>query len=178
VIAANFESWPADGKSKPILLWRNHYESRLDGLDGFISIERFQRSAIPPVPLSFWRDEAVVDYWRNASIHRTVQTASRRDVFRDNRLRVATVIRDCGRLGRAHLLRPTPTPRNVASRCNAVAATSCRWHRCDGSTAARPPKGGKCHGGITRLHSLSCAVCCCAHSADLIWRHRGLTFRQ
>ena len=73
------------------------------GVDGFISIERFQSVTDPSklVALSFWRDEAAVDAWRNVSIHRAVQTASRRDVFRDYRLRVAKVIRDYGKLDRA-----------------------------------------------------------------------------
>jgi hypothetical protein len=71
-----------------------------------------------------------------------------------------------------------PRLRTLPADVNAVAATSCRWHWCDGSTAARPPKGGKCHGGITHLHSLCALFVYCAHSADLIWRHRGLTFRQ
>ncbi len=78
-------------------------QSHLDGVDGFISIERFQSITDPTklVALSFWRDEAAVDAWRNVSVHRAVQAASRRDVFRDYRLRVAKVIRDYGKFDRA-----------------------------------------------------------------------------
>ena len=43
----------------------------------------------------------MVDASRNVSIHRAVQTASRRDVFRDYRLGVAKVIRDYSKLDRA-----------------------------------------------------------------------------
>ena len=48
------------------------------------------------VALSFWRDEAAVEAWRNNEVHRLIQAKSRQDVFRDYRLRVATVLRDYG----------------------------------------------------------------------------------
>lgn len=103
MIAVIFESWPADGKMQTYLDMGKSLQSHLDQVDGFISIERFQSVTDPSklVALSFWRDEAAVDAWRNVPIHRAVQTASRRDVFRDYRLRVAEVIRDYGKLDRA-----------------------------------------------------------------------------
>lgn len=102
MIAVIFESWPADGKIQTYLDMGKSLQSDLSEIDGLISIERFQSVTDPSklVALSFWRDEAAVDAWRNVSIHRAVQTASRRDVFRDYRLRVAKVIRDYGKLDR------------------------------------------------------------------------------
>ena len=70
----------------------------LDGMDGFISIERFQSMSDPEkvLSLSFWRDEEALTRWRNMDEHRTAQGAGRGLMFKDYRLRVAGVIRDYG----------------------------------------------------------------------------------
>jgi heme-degrading monooxygenase HmoA len=97
VIAVIFESWPEAGKMQRYLDMGAGLESHLRNLDGFISIERFQSVRDPTklVALSFWRNA-----WRSRPAHRAVQSASRDEVFRDYRLRVATVIRDYGKLNR------------------------------------------------------------------------------
>jgi len=102
MIAVIFESWPQGGKMQRYLDMGAALESQLKDLDGFISIERFQSVKDPEklVALSFWRDEAAVDAWRNRSSHRAIQSASRDEVFRDYRLRVAAVIRDYGKFSR------------------------------------------------------------------------------
>jgi len=96
MIAVIFESWPKPGKMQTYIDMGASLGSHLEKVDGFISIERFQSVTDPEklVALSFWRDEAAVDAWRNREIHRAVQAGSRREVFRDYRLRVAAVIRD------------------------------------------------------------------------------------
>jgi heme-degrading monooxygenase HmoA len=96
MIAVIFESWPKPGKMQTYIDMGAALHSHLETLDGFISIERFQSVSDPEklVALSFWRDEAAIDAWRNREIHRVIQKGSRRDVFRDYRLRVAAVIRD------------------------------------------------------------------------------------
>ncbi|MCK1292519.1 MULTISPECIES: antibiotic biosynthesis monooxygenase family protein [Bradyrhizobium] len=102
MIAVIFESWPAPGKKQSYLDMGAALSTHLESLDGFISIERFQ-SVIDPgklLALSIWRDEAAVDNWRRIQVHRAVQAGSRRDVFKDYRLRVATVIRDYGMFDR------------------------------------------------------------------------------
>jgi len=70
----------------------------LDGIDGFLSIERFESLAKPGklLSLSFWRDEAAVAQWRALEAHRSAQAAGRASVFADYRLRVAHVLRDYG----------------------------------------------------------------------------------
>lgn len=70
----------------------------LDGFDGFISIERFESLQEPGkfLSLSFWRDEESVARWRTMEEHREAQQKGRQGVFRDYRLRVASVIRDYG----------------------------------------------------------------------------------
>ena len=70
----------------------------LDGIDGFISIERFESLSAPgkTLSLSFWRDEAAVAAWRQVAEHRAAQVRGRGGVFADYRLRVADVLRDYG----------------------------------------------------------------------------------
>ncbi|HUV21030.1 MAG TPA: antibiotic biosynthesis monooxygenase [Gammaproteobacteria bacterium] len=68
----------------------------LSAIDGFISIERFESLSQPGklLSLSFWRDEAAISAWRNLDQHRSAQRAGRDHLFRDYRLRVASVTRD------------------------------------------------------------------------------------
>lgn len=96
MIVVIFESWPAPGKMQTYLDMGISLGSHLEELDGFISVERFQSVVDPKklVALSFWRDMAAVDNFRNLTVHRAVQSGSRRDVFLDYRLRVAAVLRD------------------------------------------------------------------------------------
>ena len=70
----------------------------LENIDGFISIERFESITEPGkfVSLSFWRDEAAIQTWRNIERHRAAQALGRDGVFTDYRLRVADVMRDYG----------------------------------------------------------------------------------
>lgn len=74
----------------------------LAGIDGFLSIERFQSLATPGkvLSLSFWRDEAAIAAWRGLPEHRRVQAAGRDHVFDDYRLRIASVVRDYGMTAR------------------------------------------------------------------------------
>jgi len=98
MIAVIFESWPAPGKVETYIAMGAALGSHLAKVDGFISIERF-RSVTDPgklVALSFWRDEASVEAWRKLEVHRLVQRESRKSIFTDYRLRVASVIRDYG----------------------------------------------------------------------------------
>ncbi len=70
----------------------------LEGIDGFISVERFQ-SLIEPdkiLSLSFFRDEDAVKAWRNTIQHRQAQALGRNEYFRDYRLRITQVLRDYG----------------------------------------------------------------------------------
>ncbi|QBK04737.1 antibiotic biosynthesis monooxygenase [Hylemonella gracilis] len=70
----------------------------LEGIDGFLSVERFQSLSRPGryLSLSFWRDEDAVRAWRQQTPHRAAQQAGRSELFADYRLRVAAVLRDYG----------------------------------------------------------------------------------
>lgn len=96
MVVVIFESWPKPGKGKDYIDYGVKLAHLLEGRDGFISVERFE-SVVEPgkfVALSFWRDEAAVDAFREVPAHRSIQSKSRAEVFDDYRLRVAKVIRD------------------------------------------------------------------------------------
>jgi heme-degrading monooxygenase HmoA len=96
VIAVIFEVWPAERGD--YLNLAAALAPRLQAIDGFISIERFESLAQPGklLSLSIWRDEAAVAAWRADEPHRAAQARGRAAVLADYRLRVAAVLRDYG----------------------------------------------------------------------------------
>ena len=98
MIAVVFEVWPAEGRTGDYLDLAAALRPELEGIDGFISVERFGSITEPGkmLSLSFWRDEAAVREWRSRPAHRATQARGRGGVFRDYRLRVAAVVRDYG----------------------------------------------------------------------------------
>jgi len=103
MIAVIFEVIPQPGQTDAYLDAAAHLRPLLGEVDGFISIERFQSLTQPGkiLSLSFWRDAAAVERWRNLEEHRRVQAAGRATIFADYRLRVAEVLRDYGKDDRA-----------------------------------------------------------------------------
>jgi heme-degrading monooxygenase HmoA len=104
MIAVIFEVVAADAPARTTYLeTAARLRPLLDGIDGFISIERFQSltDASKMLSLSFWRDEEAVAAWRNVEAHRTAQAMGRSGVFAEYRLRIAGVIRDYGMHDRA-----------------------------------------------------------------------------
>lgn len=98
MIAVIFELEPSAGQAQRYFEWAEALKASLMGLDGFISIERFESMGQPGryLSLSFWRDEAAVRQWRNTQAHRVAQRDGRSRVFASYRLRVAEVVRDYG----------------------------------------------------------------------------------
>ncbi|CEJ10156.1 Antibiotic biosynthesis monooxygenase [bacterium YEK0313] len=98
MIAVIFEVSPAEGRKGDYMALAARLRDDLMAMDGFISVERFQSLTDPDklLSLSFWRDEAAVAAWRNQIRHRATQAAGRGGIFRDYRLRVASVLRDYG----------------------------------------------------------------------------------
>lgn len=103
MIAVIFEVQPHAQHRQTYLDTAAHLRPHLEQIDGFISIERFESLSTPGkvLSLSFWRDEAAVQQWRNLEVHRQAQTAGRDHIFADYRLRVADVKRDYGLHARA-----------------------------------------------------------------------------
>ncbi|ESY65386.1 antibiotic biosynthesis monooxygenase [Mesorhizobium sp. M0051] len=98
MIAVIFEVEPAAGRRDAYLSIAADLRPLLDGIDGFLSIERFQSLVDPNriLSLSFWRDEEAVKAWRNTDEHRQAQKAGRGGIFAGYRLRIAHVVRDYG----------------------------------------------------------------------------------
>jgi heme-degrading monooxygenase HmoA len=96
MIAVIFEFWSAPERTAEYFDIAGKLRAELDKIDGFVSIERFESVTTPGkfVSLSFWRDEEAVRAWRNLESHRDAQAKGRGGVFKDYRLRVASVIRD------------------------------------------------------------------------------------
>lgn len=103
MIAVIFEVEIKEGAKQQYLDIAATLRPVLEQIDGFISVERFQSLTDPKklLSLSFFRDEAAVEAWRNLEMHRDAQTAGRGGVFANYRLRVAGVMRDYGMTARA-----------------------------------------------------------------------------
>ncbi len=102
MIAVIFEVWPTEGRTADYLDLAAELRPLLQDIDGFISVERFESLTEPGkyLSLSIWRDEEAVVAWRRTEQHRAAQAAGRAGIFRDYRLRVASVVRDYGMTAR------------------------------------------------------------------------------
>lgn len=98
MLAVIFEVWPVADQAHTYFDIAAELKPRLQEIDGFISIERFESLATKGkyLSLSFWRDEAAIRAWRNLEEHRKAQATGRDSVFAEYRIRVASVIRDYG----------------------------------------------------------------------------------
>lgn len=96
MIAVIFQVTPKPGKAGEYFDLAGALRPELEGLDGFISIERFESVAAPGkfVSLSFWRDEAAIAGWREHMGHRAAQDKGKSEIFADYRISVAQVMRD------------------------------------------------------------------------------------
>ena len=98
MIAVIFEVEPYPEHKNRYLEIAASLKPLLEEIDGFISVERFQSLTNPDklLSISFYRDEAALNEWRNVMAHRKAQTAGRNTLFKDYRLKVLNVIRDYG----------------------------------------------------------------------------------
>jgi len=96
MIAVIFEVTPAPEQSDRYFELAAGLREKLETIDGFISIERFQSLADENkfLSLSFWRDQDAIDAWYQVPAHGNAQNEGRRGVFQDYRIRVAEVFRD------------------------------------------------------------------------------------
>jgi heme-degrading monooxygenase HmoA len=98
MIAVIFEVWPKPQHRQEYLDIAAELRPILEAIDGFISVERFESLTEKGkiLSLSFFRDEAAVEAWRNVADHRKAQGKGRAKIFENYRLRIAGVIRDYG----------------------------------------------------------------------------------
>ncbi len=102
MIGVIFEVEPAEGMVDAYLAMAAEMRPLVEQIDGFISVERFQSLTTPGklLSLSFFRDEAALNEWRQLTDHRRAQAAGRSRMFADYRLRVVSVMRDYGKFDR------------------------------------------------------------------------------
>lgn len=98
MIAVIFEVLPLKEKYQEYLDIAAELKPLLQGIDGFLSIERFSSLAEEGkiLSLSFWRDEKAIEDWRTLESHRFAQAKGRDSIFSTYRIRVANVGRDYG----------------------------------------------------------------------------------
>jgi len=98
MIAVIFEVHPHAEHKDAYLAAAAKMRPLAEGIDGFISVERFESLTTPGklVSLSYWRDEEALANWRKLPEHRAMQKLGRGAYFKDYRLRVAEVDRDYG----------------------------------------------------------------------------------
>jgi heme-degrading monooxygenase HmoA len=96
MIAVIFEVFPKNEGKEEYLKIASELREFLKDRDGFISIERFQSLSGEGkvLSLSFWRDEAAIEKWRNVLEHRAGQKSGKDSLFESYRIRVAEVVRD------------------------------------------------------------------------------------
>ncbi len=96
MIAVIFEVEPHAKHKQQYLDIAASLRPQLEQIDGFISIERFQSLSDENkiLSLSFFRDEQAVKDWRTLQSHREAQSKGRENIFRDYRIRIASVMRD------------------------------------------------------------------------------------
>jgi heme-degrading monooxygenase HmoA len=106
--AVIFEVQPKPGRKQDYLDIAAALRPELEKIDGFISIERFQSLATESkiLSLSFWRDAAAVQRWREQAQHRRAQQRGRTEIFADYRLSVVEVVRQYGLFDRAQAPQP------------------------------------------------------------------------
>jgi heme-degrading monooxygenase HmoA len=101
--AVIFEVEPKPGGEKEYLELAAVLRADLEKIDGFISVERFRSLSKDGklLSLSFWRDAAAVDRWRNQTRHRAAQMRGRGEILADYRISVVAVERQYGMFDRA-----------------------------------------------------------------------------
>ena len=96
MIAVIFEVEMLDGRADRYFELAAALRREVDGIEGFLSVERFESLSRPGryVSLSYWQDMAAVDRWRAHMQHRAAQEEGKASIIRDFRIRVAEVVRD------------------------------------------------------------------------------------
>lgn len=98
MISVIFEVWPHPEHRSAYLALAAKLRPHLTGIDGFVSVERFESLTEPGklLSLSIWRDEAALANWRRLGEHRAAQALGRGRMFKDDRLRVTEVQHEYG----------------------------------------------------------------------------------
>ena len=122
MIAVIFEVWPKPEHRDNYLELAATMRKAIEGIDGFISVERFQSIVDDGklLSLSFFETHEALDEWRNLAEHRVAQKIGRSRFFADYRLRIANVERDYSLTDRAQ----APADSNTAHEANETGNSS------------------------------------------------------
>jgi heme-degrading monooxygenase HmoA len=95
MVVVVFEVMMKEGRSQEYFDIAARLKPELEQIDGFISVERFESMSKPGryVSISFWRDEAAVQAWREHAEHRWAQQQGKEEIFADFRISVASIER-------------------------------------------------------------------------------------
>jgi heme-degrading monooxygenase HmoA len=96
MFAVIFEVEPKPERRNDYLDLAKALKPRLEAIDGFIDVERYEskRTNGRMLSLSIWRDEKAVVRWRTQGPHHGAQEKGRFEIFDDYRLRVGEVTDD------------------------------------------------------------------------------------
>ncbi len=96
MIAILFEAQVTAAQQERYLTLAAELKPRLETIDGFIAIERFQSLGAPGkiLSLSWWRDEQAVAAWKRDICHQAAQREGRESIFANYQIRVAQVLRE------------------------------------------------------------------------------------
>jgi heme-degrading monooxygenase HmoA len=91
-----------DGQLQAYLDFAVALKPMAEGIEGFISNERFQSPDNPYkiLSLSFWKDEESINQFRKLEMHRLAEAKGRESIFKDYRVTIADVSRDYGMFNR------------------------------------------------------------------------------
>jgi heme-degrading monooxygenase HmoA len=96
MVVVVFQVTMREGQTKAYLDLAAALREELEGIDGFLSVERFESLTSPGklVSISFWRDRASVAAWHEHGRHREAQQRGKAHIIADFRISVAEVVRD------------------------------------------------------------------------------------
>lgn len=96
MIAVIFEVRTKENCSDRYFELAGELREKLNQVDGFISIERFQSLSFDNkfLSLSFWRDTEAVENWYLNQDHRAAQEEGRKNIFDDYQIHVTKVLRN------------------------------------------------------------------------------------
>ncbi len=96
MIVMVFEFSVREGEMDDYLRTSSMLREHLEGIEGFVSVERFASTATPGkfVAIGYFENEQAVTHWRNLPEHRRAQALGRNRFFSGYRLVMAEAIRD------------------------------------------------------------------------------------
>ncbi|RQW64688.1 antibiotic biosynthesis monooxygenase family protein [Vibrio viridaestus] len=96
MIAVLFEATAVAEQTARYFQLAEQLKPLLGGIDGFISIERFQSTTNPDkfISLSWWENEEAIKYWKSNVHHQLAQNEGKSSIFASYKINVLTSTRE------------------------------------------------------------------------------------